>query len=894
MAGSLKGLDSIERLATAPTSPEAWVRAVRRRLLGRSIGFAWVALLFLSSVALLLWLVVGAGSGSALHVVRLGISIGAVGALIITVYAIGAHFSRRSGSALGRLRENHPTLGDDLEGALGLCPGQGCGSALAESFARCHRARVIGRLLEVPPSAVVAMPGLGRLIAASALLCGLVAVGLTLVPGARSALSVELGLEGVPDRLPWVLSEPAARPLRVEVQPPRYTRLPARIHEKGLESVEVPEGSRVTALFEAPHQVGLVRALLPGEELARGESLGDQMLRVRFTMRQEGPLVLALGEPSGALRVGLGGPFFRLVPDRPPGISVRPSGAVIRLERAEPMDLKWESDDDYGITAVRLSYQVDDAESRSVELFRGPRFGQGKRGRQSGTHRWDLAELRLAPGSMVRFHLEAEDNRSLQGGQGGPGRTTSPTQEIRIEGSKDARQDVLESLRPLLADNLTALADRYERFLAEAGPSGCPLVNQELERQRDQELALSESFSAYVERVCAMGETLMPLLLEVFDGPLRKLARRLSDVTRADRARGLPGAGSDCLSVARATSGPVVEVLEELALQLDALSGRATLEEMKDIVRRAEQLRREIRRLTERLRQTPDAAASRELGRATAELRRSLVRLSRLASSLGDEVMEEHVNRYAMRESERDRIMDGLARPEKGSDPLGALDRMVSQLDEAVGQGIDRFRQVMPIPGDAQRDRRSSALRDLAERQLKLQGELAGTGDPRSLSGAQRELASDARRMAGSAPFSGGDAAKLQGKAGADQSPGGKGRADGSPEEGARSGPSLGEAARRMEEAAAALGRGDRKAARRLGEETLGMLGELQAEAERAGRLTRPPGADGPPPPGAVEVPPAGGDLPRELRDSIQEAGRAGWPEPFREALRRYYERLLR
>jgi hypothetical protein len=72
------------------------------------------------------------------------------------------------------------------------------------------------------------------------------------------------------------------------------------------------------------------------------------------------------------------------------------------------------------------------------------------------------------------------------------------------------------------------------------------------------------------------------------------------------------------------------------------------------------------------------------------------------------------------------------------------------------------------------------------------------------------------------------------------------------------------------------------------------MLGRLQAEAERAGRLTSPQGAETLGNPGEVEVPPAGSDLPRELRESIQEAGRALWPEPYREALRRYYERLLR
>ena len=169
--------------------------------------------------------------------------------------------------------------------------------------------------------------------------------------------------------------------------------------------------------------------------------------------------------------MGAGGPAFRILPDRPPGITVQPPTAVIRLERAQPLGLRWESDDDYGVTAVRLVFTVDDTPPRQVELFRGSRFGKGREQRVSGKHRWDLTALRLAPGARVQFHLEAEDNRSLSGGSGGPGKTSSVSQEVRIEGSREARLDVLEGVRPLLAATLTALADRYERFVGEVRSS---------------------------------------------------------------------------------------------------------------------------------------------------------------------------------------------------------------------------------------------------------------------------------------------------------------------------------------------------------------------------------------------------------------------------------------
>ena len=87
---------------------------------------------------------------------------------------------------------------------------------------------------------------------------------------------------------------------------------------------------------------------------------------------------------------------------------------------------------------------------------------------------------------------------------------------------------------------------------------------------------------------------------------------------------------------------------------------------MKDLVRRADELRKEIRRLAESLRRRPDEAKRRELVARTGELRQTLARLSRLAASLGDEVLDEHVNRYALGEGQRERLLDPRGvRPEE-------------------------------------------------------------------------------------------------------------------------------------------------------------------------------------------------------------------------------------
>ena len=78
--------------------------------------------------------------------------------------------------------------------------------------------------------------------------------------------------------------------------------------------------------------------------------------------------------------------------------------------------------------------------------------------------------------------------------------------------------------------------------------------------------------------------------------------------------------------------------------------------------------------------------------------------------------------------------------------------------------------------------------------------------------------------------------------------------------------------------------------------QALHTLDRLRRLAEHSERLTPSPGMarDGQGTQEEVEIPAAGGELPTELRDSIQEAGRSTWPRPYEDSLRRFYERLLR
>ena len=101
-----------------------------------------------------------------------------------------------------------------------------------------------------------------------------------------------------------------------------------------------------------------------------------------------------------------------------------------------------------------------------------------------------------------------------------------------------------------------------------------------------------------------------------------------------------------------------------------------------------------------------------------------------------------------------------------------------------------------------------------------------------------------------------------------------------------------------MQKAGEALGRGAPGAAAH-GRAARESLKRARQALKREGRVSKPrPGnegdGDGPAGQDKIDIPPAGGSLPRALRQRILEGGRMAWPERFRESLKRYYEGLLR
>jgi len=876
-----------DRPPAPPLPLPRWIRAVRNRCLLHRWLTAVLAGLFAVLGGIGLWLVRGmpphvlAGLSLGPLALALGIATG-----IGVLGALGLRLRRGQGArrALRRLAPRDPALAEEAWSAWELGQGAAELPPAARVFERCHRARVEQGLARHPPVAVVPGRFIGPLSRGVALMVVAVAAGLWLTPEAPRQLVVQLGLAPEVDTLPRVLPGAAARVDQVRVRPPRYTGLSETTTRVVNGPITVPLGARVAVVAHARRDVDEVlglRAWLPGGGRGAGERLGERTVRVRFTAHQGGSLALALRTHTG-WQVGTGLLAVRVTADQPPVIRVT-GETPQRLETPASVPVRWEALDDHGLTAVRLVFRVDDGPEVKRPLGAGPRFGAQRKTRLAGTYPFDLRRLRLRVGSRVRFHLVAVDNRSLGDAEGGPQHTATAEQVIRIVGRVSERQALLAQVRQVFEASVTRLGDRLVAPdpAAARAPEACLTQLQTLRGLARAEGQLLDDLERLLAEARKRRDGLLPVLRDALEGPVTRVKQRLRRIADPDRAalQRAMGRRGAALCVARRLAATrqerLVPELEELVLQLDALVARAILEEMRDRVDRIEQLRKQIQRLAEQLRQQPSAADRRRLERLMTELRRLLSEVSQLAGSLGDEQVDQHVNRYAMERQAQRRLLDKLQRDGRHKAPspgdLSALDRLVQGLRQAVREGVDRFRRVVPLPGERARQRQSDALRELLRAQRQLNRRLRQAGRGEGLQKAQRDLARKARQLSQKAPPKNA--------------------------RGQRGSPAVGVAAKHMERAADALARGEWQEAKKHGRRAARALQRAAREAERSGRVSKPldlSAGDGDLKDGKVEIPPAGGALPRALRKAIQQGGRTGWPAAYREPLRRYYERLLR
>ena len=206
----------------------------------------------------------------------------------------------------------------------------------------------------------------------------------------------------------------------------------------------------------------------PSRSTRRGPGLTTQ-----FTVKESAPFWFELHDTEGfrnreAIRYDV-----RAVRGRGPA---RRRSTSRRNDRDVPAEatvpLVFTVDDDYGIQSARLIYKVAtgrlgaDPGRRAPALGRRRATAEARPGQaQEVRYEWDLAPLKLAPGSIITFHAEARDFDNLKG----PNLGKSRELRLRILSDEDIARQLDDQRREIREETARILAMQKQAADARRG-----------------------------------------------------------------------------------------------------------------------------------------------------------------------------------------------------------------------------------------------------------------------------------------------------------------------------------------------------------------------------------------------------------------------------------------
>ena len=296
-----------------------------------------------------------------------------------------------------------------------------------------------------------------------------------------------------------VIDPPDIGKITLTLIPPDYTGLPKETNENG--QIEALKGTVVNLEAQATKRVKEGKVVL---------SQNNQLLLKVDGERLTGSLLVFYpGIYSIHLKDEMGfenpNPVsypIRLILDKyPEGEIIRPEHDL-EISGDEILPVHYTVRDDFGITRVRLNYQVGGKED-SINL----KNIQQSRSIGPEIFKWDLASLALTPGEKILFRLEIWDNDSISGPKKAYSRTL--TLSVRDERARAAREgeeahQIAEALLDLLADQLedqknkNQLAGEIEEILTRVDKN---LARMEKRAERFDLEALKRNLTSLKDRL---------------------------------------------------------------------------------------------------------------------------------------------------------------------------------------------------------------------------------------------------------------------------------------------------------------------------------------------------------------------------------------------------------
>ncbi|HEY1122893.1 MAG TPA: hypothetical protein VGE67_14880, partial [Haloferula sp.] len=231
---------------------------------------------------------------------------------------------------------------------------------------------------------------------------------------------------------------------------PKYTRLPDAEMSPGV--LRLLEGSSLQVEAKATEPLRSAYFRIADHREFRMDFSGSdhKTFMADLTIPESGWKSFSIGLDAGDNRKSSKEPVYRveIVRDRPPSASiVLPKKDRITVTPDAEVKVSYKAADDFGLTAVKFCYRVEDPKSTASQVDGLPRpmelVGEEPQN-ASGDRVLNLAQLVPRPqvGALVYVWIEAQDNNGIRG----PVVTLSKQKVIAVVSEEQKRMELLEQI----------------------------------------------------------------------------------------------------------------------------------------------------------------------------------------------------------------------------------------------------------------------------------------------------------------------------------------------------------------------------------------------------------------------------------------------------------------
>ena len=386
-----------------------------------------------------------------------------------------------------------------------------------------------------------------------------------------------------------VVDPPDIGKVKLTLIPPDYTGLPKEVRQEG--HIEALKGTVANLEAQATKSVTEGKIVLDqGNELLL--EVEEDRLKGSLLIFSPGTYALMVRDELGFENPNPVSYQIRLIPDKYPEGEIISPAQDLEISGNEIIPIIYTARDDFGLTVVRLSYQL-----AGREQFINLKTPNGARSLGAQTFKWDLANLALAAGDRVAYRLEVADNDSVSGPKVSYSRTFHlSVRDARAQAAKEGEeaQQIADALLDMLGDQLESTRDK--ETLAKGMEEILKKVDKNLERM-EKNRADRFDLEALRRNLASLKERMLEEPKETVTREMERLALLAEDIAKRARMNEVEALAREIRNRQRR----LTESLKDFKGPLSQKDSDAIMKELKDLEKLIRSVMEALSKLATRL-----------------------------------------------------------------------------------------------------------------------------------------------------------------------------------------------------------------------------------------------------------------------------------------------------